>query len=138
MGNSAGLNLRACGLDAHKPDRFVPVNEVLYLRTSCDPAELGAILRDVWPTIADSEAQLVLFNGIWNAGPDARAKAVEMAKHRNVLIADHFGDAIPPLRDCGGVNASLISVDWEEREGGRLRVSIQSDSQEPSSDGRSR
>jgi hypothetical protein len=137
MGNSAGLEVRACGLDMHKPDTFVPVNGVLYLCKPCSPAEIGPILRDVWPTIADSEAQLLLFNGIWSAGPDFRVKAGEMAKDRNVLIADNFDDAIPRLRDWRGVNASLISVDWEEREGGRLRVSIQGDSQQPTWEGRS-
>lgn len=129
MGNSAGLEIRACGLDCHKPETFVPVNGVLYLNKPCSPAELGVVLHDVWPLIVDSDAQLILFNGIWSTGPEAQAKTVEMAKDHNVLVADNFGDAIPRLRDWPGVDSSLIYVDWAEREGGRLRVSIQGHSQ---------
>lgn len=129
MGNSAGLAVRACGLDTHKPDTFVPVHGVLYLCSPCSSAELGAILRYVWASTVDSEAQLLLFNGIWSTGREAQAKTVELAKDHNVLVADDFGDVIPRLRDWPGMDSSLIYVDWAEREGGPLRVSIQGHSQ---------
>jgi hypothetical protein len=125
MGNSAGAEIRACGLDAHRPDKFVPVSGVLYFRRSCSPVELQAIVRGVWPLVANSDAQLLILNGIWNHVPEIRTKIAELAKSQNILIADDFRNAVPRLRGWPETNTSLVLVDWAEREGGRLRVRIQ-------------
>jgi hypothetical protein len=126
MGNSTGGEIRACGLDAHRPDTFVPVSGVLYLRRSCTSTELPTVVRGVWPLVANSEAQLLLFNGIWRTAPDTRAKIVEMAKSRNVVVADDFGNAVPRLHGCPGIKTSLILVNWAVTEGRRLQVRLQS------------
>jgi len=124
MANSAGGKIRACGLDAHRPDTFVPVTGVFYLRRSCSAAELQALLRRLWPLLAAAEAQLVIFNGIWNRVPEIRTKIPELAKRHNVLIADDFGNAVPRLRDWAEMNASLIRVQWLDEQGGRLGVRV--------------
>jgi hypothetical protein len=125
MGNSAGGEVRARGLDAHRPDTFVPVRDVLYLRRSCSPTELQALLRGIWPVVTSSEAQLLIFNGIWRQLTDVRTKIAELAKGHNVLIADDFENAVPRLRDWAEMNASLIRVQWADAEGGRLCFRVQ-------------
>lgn len=125
MGNSAGGEIQACGLDAHRPDTFVPISGVFYLRRSCGIVELQALLRGVWPLLSAAEAQLLILNGIWSRVPEIRGKIAELAKRHNVLIADDFGNAVPRLRDWHEINASLIRVQWADDEGGRLRFRIQ-------------
>lgn len=125
MGNSAGGEIRACGLDAHRPDAFVPVSGVFYLRRSSSPAELQGLLRAMWPLFANAEAQLLILNGIWSRVPEIRMKIAELAKRHNVLIADDFGNAVPRLRDWAAMNASLIRVQWAGEEGGPLRIRVQ-------------
>lgn len=124
MGNSAGGEIQACGVDAHRPDTFVPVSGVLYLRRSCSTVELQAILRGVWPLLSAAEAQLLILNGIWSRVPEIRGKIPELAKRHNVLIADDFGNAVPRFRDWPEINASLIRVQLADEEGGRLRFRI--------------
>jgi hypothetical protein len=124
MANSAGGKIRACGLDAHRPDTFVPVCGVFYLRRSCSAVEVQALLRGVWPLLAAAEAQLLILNGIWSRVPEIRTKIPELAKRHNVLIADDFGNAVPRFRDWAGTNASLIRVQGMDEQGGRLCVRI--------------
>ena len=125
MGNSAGGEIRACGLDAHLPYTFVPVSGVFYLRKSCSAVELQTLLRGVWPLLANAEAQLLLLNGIWSRVPEIHAKITELSRRRNVLVADDFGNSVPRLRDWPEVKASLIQVQCGDGEEGPFRIRIQ-------------
>lgn len=125
MGNSTGGEVRACGLDAHRPDTFVPVSGVFYLRRSCSATELQGLLHGVWPLFVNAEAQILILNGIWGLVPEIRIKIAELAKRHNVLIADEFANDFPRLRDWAEMKPSLILVQWADEEGGRVRIRLQ-------------
>jgi hypothetical protein len=125
MGNSAGGEVRACGIDVHSPDTFVPVSGVLY-RVKCGPlGEMRMVIREVWPVVAKSDAQLLLFNGIWVAMPELRPLIAELARDRNVIVADGFGTIVPRPSEWPKLNVSVVTVESPGGHDNRLQIRIE-------------
>jgi hypothetical protein len=92
--------LRVCGLDIHPPTNFSPVPGLRYLNQPLDSDSIQMNASAAWPMIEDSDAMVVLFNGIWSADLALREKLLYLAKSRNVFLSDEFDVAsLQILRD---------------------------------------
>ncbi len=126
MGNSARGNIRACGLDIHQPEEFVPVSGVSYLREGPNSSQLRAVVRELWPNVVGCSAGLVVLNGIWSAVPGFRTRIAAMALKRNVIVADDFGLDVGRLRHWPTVKSSLVTVTFQDRSEQQFEVQIES------------
>ena len=69
MGHSfqcAGRTNSVAGLDVHEPRKWVPLEKVLYVGRLINSTRLNAVLCSSWERVRASNAQLMLFNGIWS------------------------------------------------------------------------
>ena len=121
MGNSVAWKTRACGLDVHRPDHFVPVPGVWYLADPCPPPQLRELFRRLWPELRDPATPLLILNGIWGALPEVRSTVASSAAKRHVLIADEPGVAIRPPNWRAPIN--VITVGANGSHG--LQISIE-------------
>lgn len=126
MGNSAGGAVRVSGLDVHCTSQFVPVSGVFYLGSCKCPTEVRAAVRRLWPVVVDSDARILIFNGLCNAAPEFQPRMLALAKTRNVIIADDPTMEIPTLNLSPGVAATRVRVEQMEKEQLRLTVQIRS------------
>ena len=72
----------------HEPDRFAPIETMLYFSGSVASAETGKAVRGIWPQILNSKHPLILLNGIWSALPDLRHDILSLASRRHVIVAE--------------------------------------------------
>lgn len=110
------------GLDRHRPDWFVPLNQVCYfheLKGSC----LRTAILDRWSKLAQAEKRLVLLNSVCSAIPDHLGEIRSLAEKCHVVIAEEPGWGVPePIRPSRApVNILTVSLLKEER----IRVAIQ-------------
>lgn len=111
IGNSITLaapgNL-ACGLDSHKPDLFVPVPGVLYLRSTKAADRMRDIVEQAWTTIERSEASFVLLNGVWPFLQNPLRRCLDLAGNRHVIIASEL---LPDIRGhCAPSHIQMTAV----------------------------
>jgi transcriptional regulator with XRE-family HTH domain len=93
IGHSAGLLVpgkRVSGVDFHRPDLFVPVNGVLYPGRKCNSTDRAAVALSICQQIEECPAQVLLLNGVWSTLPEAQAQLLQLARHKNVILADDF------------------------------------------------
>ncbi len=126
MANSAGADVRACGMDIHRPDTFVAISGVSYLRERLGSSQLRAVVRKLWPKFAGAKSQLLVLNGIWSAVPGFRTKIAADALDRNVIVADDFGPDVARLRQWPKVQSTLVTVSLRDRSEHQLDVRIES------------
>ncbi|MGH7973672.1 MAG: hypothetical protein ACREIC_33560 [Limisphaerales bacterium] len=115
----------ATGLDIHQPDRIVPVESVVYLRSPLKREQLIQAVHQVWPDIRASHSQLMLFNGVWSLFPEYHEDILGWARERHVIIAD---SAPPPHRPIfrQGVNpVNVLTVSHLQENSGRIQVICQ-------------
>ena len=72
----------------NRPDSFAPIPGVLYFTKPNDSESIRRGIRENWRSIEDSDAGLVLFNGVWTLMPDVQDRIVALAKGRHVVVAD--------------------------------------------------
>jgi hypothetical protein len=126
MGNSAGGEVHACGLDVHRPDTLVPISGVSYLSERLGATELREVVGKLWPALLNSKSQLLVLNGIWDAVPGFRTRIAKLAEGRNVIVVDDFGRDGGGLRNWPRVKSSLVTVDFQDRSEQQLDVRIES------------
>jgi DNA-binding XRE family transcriptional regulator len=78
------------GIDVHTPVDFVPVAGVCYLRKVSNSPQCSNSILQLWEEIKSRPTDMVLLNGVWNMIPEVRRRAVELAKERNIIVADEF------------------------------------------------
>jgi hypothetical protein len=113
---------RVGGVDVHKPDRFVPVNGVLYLGPGWDSADRAAVALSVCKQIEECPAQLLLLNGVWSALPEEQTQILRLAGHRNVILADYFPSLAFVQQRRGTTN--LVSVSSGHKGHISVRVEV--------------
>ncbi|MCL5096141.1 MAG: hypothetical protein M1608_01130 [Candidatus Omnitrophica bacterium] len=65
---------RVCGIDAHKPDWFVPVDDVIYFHNCLDSKGIRECVNRIWPVISGMKSRLTILNGVWSAVRELDAK----------------------------------------------------------------
>ncbi len=96
------------GLDVHEPRKWVPLEKVLYVGRLINSTRLNAVLCSSWERVRASNAQLMLFNGIWSAVLGLQGQILELAKKKHVLLAD--GTMPEPSRVAALANAPVTVV----------------------------
>lgn len=76
------------GMDAEEPTWFVPLPSIHYLRSSLLPEQARRLVTNLWPAIRDSDAHLVLLNGVWSMVPELREDILQHATRSHVVLAD--------------------------------------------------
>jgi len=126
LGNSAAHLVSAKsigGLDLHNPELLVPVPGVLYFRPQADSARLKERIHEHWREIQKSPAGLVFLNGVWGVLPEIRTSIIDLAKKRNVFVADEFVSHQPGSRDSFGPRVSNVTA--VGGQGGKIRVKVE-------------
>ena len=123
MGNSVAWRTRACGLDVHRPDAFVPVPGVSYLAEPCSLPQLRALFRHLWPRLIDRKNTLMILNGIWGQLPEMRLRVAKSAARRHVLVADDPGLDLRRIRWRTQLN--VISIEISTGDAQRFHITVQ-------------
>jgi len=101
---------RVCGLDVHRPDSFVPVAGVFYCQGPPNLELVRHLAANIVDEVESSEAELVIFNGIWS-GISQFLKAIQrLAATRHLIVADEFDPAIDGLAKFGPNPVQVIAV----------------------------
>lgn len=114
---------RVCGIDAHEPDWFVPVEDVMYLHNMLDPVRLRESVRKAWPIIAEMRSRLTILNGVWLAVRELGEEMNQLALRRHLLMADETRFRPEDLIQRRITPVHLLTV-LEEREN-RIRMTVQ-------------
>jgi hypothetical protein len=94
---------RACGLDAHKPDTFVPVAGVLYCHRPPTFEQAQELVAHIMEDVEGSDAEWIIFNGVCTALLQYRSTIRRLAASRQVIVA---GDSVPVLKEIAKVCAN--------------------------------
>jgi hypothetical protein len=76
------------GLDAHKPDWFVPLPGVRYLGNLFQPVKLLQAARDHWPKVQARGARLVVLNTIGVLAADLQRQIKPLTASCPVIVAE--------------------------------------------------
>jgi hypothetical protein len=98
---------RACGLDANRPDTFVPVAGVFYCQYPPNPEQARQIVAQAMAHIEGSGSELVICNGVWSGLSQLPRAIKRLAATRHLLVADEFD---PTLGDLMEATPSAIQV----------------------------
>lgn len=116
---------RISGIDAHKPDWFVPLPGVNYLQNRMNPAHLREAVQELWPDICAGKNHLVVLNRIWSAAPNFQRDIKALANDNNVVVADANVPDLLQLRRSKLWRAHLISVTEDPKSKQNILVTIQ-------------
>ena len=91
-----------------------------------NPTRLNVVLCSAWERIRTSNAQLMLFNGIWSAAPGLHGQILDLAKKRHVLLAD--GAMPEPSRVVALANAPvhMVTLTSTSDSGQFIRLKVES------------
>jgi len=113
---------RVCGLDVHRPDSFVPVAGVLYCQGPPNLELVRHLAANIVDEVESSEAELVIFNGIWS-GISQFLKAIHrLAETRHLIVADDFDPAIDGLAKFGPKPVQVMAVSQIPGKQGLIHV----------------
>ncbi|MGC9944251.1 MAG: hypothetical protein ABSE48_20685 [Verrucomicrobiota bacterium] len=110
IGNSARRiipGVQMSGVDMHYPASYVPVTGLSYFGGGADLHQSVTLRREVH-SAAKSGAQLLLFNGVWNADPEMHRLFARWSSNRHVIVADQLRPSAT-LRNSYK-NANIISL----------------------------
>jgi len=127
LGNSAGQLTPAkvlCGLDIHRPELYSPVPGVLHFQNPPGAAIAMHLVEQVWKNILNSSATLFLFNGLWGLIPQLQADIFDLARKRNVIVADGLESKSKDLRGYTSKGLTINVLKTSAEQGGRIRVSV--------------
>jgi hypothetical protein len=127
LGHSAirsNKEISIAGLDIHEPKRFVPVHGVTYFRQPLSLSKLQSAAATAWNGISTSNAQLMIFNGVWSTLPELRTSIALMGEDRHVIIADDVVGV--PAEFLGNLQAkvNVITLSQAKENPAWIRVSI--------------
>jgi len=97
------------GLDSHEPRKLVPVIGVAYLRRSLTIQRKRQILLEQWKEIVNSDASLVLLNGVLEMVPELQSSILSLAKEKHVIIAEAHPPAVWLKGKSGPVRTITLS-----------------------------
>jgi hypothetical protein len=126
IGNSAPQLLfgeRACGLDVHIPDLFVPAPGVIYFQEPKNLALVRRLIPELWSEIENSPAKFILLNGVWNVAPELQDEIVACAKNRHVIVADQFDTGVPAKHHGPRLIRNTITISSDSIQ--RIHILIQ-------------
>lgn len=93
LGNSVARGNRRAkvsGLDLHDPVSFSPVPGVLYYRGKFDPRQVASVVKQLWASIVECRAHLILLNRVWTTVPELQPEIQRLAAEKHVIVADEF------------------------------------------------
>lgn len=114
---------RVCGIDAHEPDWFVPVEDVLYLHNLLDHVRLRERVRSAWPVIAEMRSRLTILNSVWQGIRERREEMSQLALRRHLILADETRFSPEDVMRWRITPTHLLML-MEEKET-RIRVTVQ-------------
>ena len=114
---------RVCGIDAHEPDWFVPVEDVVYLHNLLDLGRLRECFNKAWPAIVEMKSRLTILSGVWSVAQGLEAEIYQLALRRHLMVADEVRFKPDELARRTVVPIHILTV-TEERES-RVRVGVQ-------------
>jgi hypothetical protein len=127
IGHSCGMlepdRGQVCGMDAHEPEWFVPVEDVIYLHNLFDCSRLRECLENAWPTISEMKPRLTILNGVWFASRNLQAEIIHLALRRHLIVRDDFRFKPEELARRAAAPIHILTV-IEEKEN-RIRVVFQ-------------
>ena len=109
------------GIDVHPPEKFVPVDGVIYLRSNQPRDYKTRPLDTAWPELRDSTAPLLLLNGVWSVAPEKHDHIVEWAGRRHVVLADTIGPDLRGLSRRGKISLHILDVS-QSPDSGKIQV----------------
>ena len=113
---------RVCGLDVHRPHSFVPVAGVFYCQGPPNLELVRHLAANIVDEVESSEAELVIFNGIWS-GISQFLKAIQrLAATRHLIVADDFDPAIDGLAKFGPNPVQVMAVSQIPGKQGLIHV----------------
>lgn len=101
---------RACGLDVHRPETFVPVAGVYYCQHPPNPAQARKILVEIMDGFKDSKAEVVIFNGVWSGIVEFPTILRRLTTSQHVIVADCFGHDFSGISRLGLKPVHVLSV----------------------------
>ena len=83
------------GIDAHAPDWFVPLDDVIYLQNLLEPKRLRAAVQAHWPKLLETRHGCIILNGVW-----AAMEATSISPGVNAA-SDNLTSSMSPLKYSG-------------------------------------
>jgi hypothetical protein len=81
---------RVLGIDAHEPDWFVPLQDVIYISRGIQGVSREAVLR-VWTGLARTNGGVIVLNGVWPFLAHLETQVSQAASRTHVILADGLG-----------------------------------------------
>ena len=112
-----------CGIDHRSPERFVPVDGVLYLENPLEPERIRKSVLAAWPAIRKLKGHLVLLTGCLAHMHDLHRELLALTKNCHVVIAEQSGEDLAKLRNCADLPCHVVTTK-QERDG-RISINVQ-------------
>jgi hypothetical protein len=97
------------GLDLHPSEALVPVRGLHYADKPLDPRGAKELTLRLWPKIVTSNAQLLLFNGVWSLVPELADVFLRLAATKQLIFAEQSPPAAANLRPTSRLNVVTVS-----------------------------
>ena len=98
------------GLDTQQPDKIVPVETMVYLRSQLTRDQIRRLVCEVWPEVKSSAAPLLLLNEVWSVAPDIQESILDAAKERHVVVADSDPARLLLLAHAASAPVDVLTV----------------------------
>jgi hypothetical protein len=112
----------AGGLDIYQPDKLVPIETVIYLRTCPTRERLQVAAQHAWPQVRISTAPLLIFNQVWSLLPDCQSEILNWSGKRHVIIADSHPPSAKLLPRLVARPLHVLTVSPLSENSGRIQV----------------
>jgi hypothetical protein len=122
LGHSFGIlrkSNRVLGIDAHEPDWFVPLEDVIYMPSGSERIAGETVVR-IWNSVARVSSGLLIINGIWPFLTHFADQVFEAASKLHVVLADDHRFEKPSLVSRVEAPVHILRV----REGKQDRLLI--------------
>jgi len=74
------------GIDVHEPRKWVPVEELIYLKEPLPIEKAKKEIIQIWPAVRSSDALLILLNGMWALMPELHQEILDLARKHHVVV----------------------------------------------------
>ena len=101
---------RVRGLDAHRPDSFVPVAGMFYCQHPPNLEQVRQLVAQAMADVEGSKAELVIFNGVWSGLSQLPKVIQRLAVTRLLIVADDFDPAFDELLRLGSNSVQVMAV----------------------------
>ena len=122
----AGADASISGLDVHEPRKWVPVENVVYLKEAIPAPVRRALINQAWPGICGSDAALFLFNGVWSEAPELRAGILGLAREHHVIVTVAAQPTSNELESVPDAPVHVVSVSPAREHESWIRIRTES------------